>query len=149
MEFKIITDKVTEKPNSIDHLDEIREFIAKQGAEIKKLQGQISECMDIYTILDKFAFQQTKFEQDSKWDLKGAPQKLSKIIDEQSQVLEKQKVEMTKDMEREQEEFEDSIDGLLSTVNDFYTKNDEKRYAEISADVENYMKKIMEQKATA
>jgi len=148
-EFKIITDKVTEKPTSIDHLDEIREFIAKQGSEIKKLQGQIAECMEIYTILDGFAFQLTKYEQDSKWELKGAPQRLSKIIEEQSQVLEKQKDIMTKDMEREQEEFEDGIEGILGTVNDFHTKNELKRYAEHAADAENYMNKIIQLKAQA
>ena len=52
--------------------------------------------MAIYKILEEFNFQFTNTEQNQKWDLFGAPQKLVKVIEAQSVILDKEKDRMTK-----------------------------------------------------
>jgi hypothetical protein len=53
---------VTEPPENIDQLDQIKNFIAECGVKIKKKQNEIHECMEIYKILDEFNFQFTNVE---------------------------------------------------------------------------------------
>ena len=72
-EFREITKRVTEPPENIDQLDQIKNFINECGVKIKKKQNEIYECMEIYKILDEFNFQFTNTEQNAKWDLFGAP----------------------------------------------------------------------------
>lgn len=141
-EFKEITRKVTEPPENIDQLDQIKNFIAECGVKIKKKQNEIHECMEIYKILDEFNFQFTNVEQNAKWDLFGAPQRLVKVIESQSLILDKEKDRMTKQMEMEQEAFEEELDGLISTVGDFHKNNKMDKYIEIAKEVESYDNKI-------
>lgn len=59
------------------------------------------------------------------------------MIEQQSQVLEKQKEQFVKAMETEQEEFEETLDNLAITVGGFYAFDDLNRYEEIAVDVES------------
>jgi dynein heavy chain len=49
---------------------------------------------------------------------------------------------MTKQMEMEQEAFEEELDGLISTVGDFHKNNKMDKYIEIAKEVESYDNKI-------
>lgn len=49
---------------------------------------------------------------------------------------------MTKQMEQEQEAFEEELDGLISTVGDFHKNNKMEKYMEIAKEVESYDNKI-------
>jgi hypothetical protein len=49
---------------------------------------------------------------------------------------------MIKKMEQDQEEFEESLESLISTVASFYTYNDEKKYLEYAVTCRNVMAKI-------
>lgn len=98
--------------------------------------------MAIYDILEEFKHEFSKGELDNKWELFGAPQKLTKIIEATSSGLEKTKENMKKQMEAEQEAFEEEVDGLIQTVGEFYTKNKIEKYADIAKEVESYDAKI-------
>lgn len=114
--FREMTNKVMNPPKDIDELNDIKNFINSLGVGIKKKQAEIEECMNIYKILEEFNYQFTNVEQNAKWELFGAPQRLVKCIEATSQHLDKEKERMIKQMEAEQEQFEDDISGLTQTV---------------------------------
>jgi hypothetical protein len=58
-------------------------------------------------------------------------------IEMQTQVLEKQKEAFIKEMEQEQEEFEETLDSLAITVGGFASYDDVNKYEEIAVAVES------------
>lgn len=72
----------------------------------------------------------------------GAPQKLVKVIEQQATFLEKEKERMTKQMEVDQEEFEEAIGGMQSTVAAYFEKSNESKYLDYFDEVDSYDKKI-------
>ena len=142
LDFREFTQKVTMQPRDIDHLNEIKNDIDACGVLIKKKKAEIDDCMAIYKILEEFHYQFTKGEQDAKWDLFGAPQRLVKVIEAQSNILEKEKERMTKQMEVDQEEFEEAIGGMQSTVVAYWEKNNVSKFMEYFEEVDSYDKKI-------
>lgn len=57
-------------------------------------------------------------------------------------MLEKQKEAFIKDMEQEQEEFEETLDSLAITVGGFATYDDIQKYDEIAVNVESVNARI-------
>jgi hypothetical protein len=120
------------------------EYIKKIGIEIEKRKIEIDECMRTYDICSEFNHEFTSGENDDKWRLFGAPQRIMETIEQQTQVLEKQKENFIKEMEQEQEEFEESLDALGHTVDGFATYDDLNKYAEIAENVESVNERLQE-----
>jgi dynein heavy chain len=120
------------------------EYVKKIGIEIEKRKIEIDECMRTYDICSEFNHEFTSGENDDKWRLFGAPQRIMETIEQQTQVLEKQKENFIKEMEQEQEEFEESLDALGHTVEGFATYDDLTKYAEIAENVESVNERLQE-----
>ena len=119
--FGEINETIMKQPNSIEELTEIKKFISEIGVKIEKLKRDIDGCMGVYGILDDFEYEFSSSEQNSKWELYGAPKKVVELIEKQAAVLEKTKERFIKEMLQEQEEFEDTLDHLQITVGGFHT----------------------------
>jgi len=65
-----------------------------------------------YDICAEFDYELTGGENDDKWNLYGAPQRVMETIEHQVAILEKQKESFIKEMEQEQEEFDEGLDAL-------------------------------------
>jgi len=57
--------------------------------------------MRTYDICSEFHHEFTNAENDDKWKLFGAPQRIMETIENQTQILEKQKESFIKEMEQE------------------------------------------------
>lgn len=68
--------------------------------------------MVTYNILDEFEVELASQQLTAKWQLFGAPQAMAKTMETQMQALDKQKEQMIKNMELEQEEFEETLENL-------------------------------------
>lgn len=75
--------------------------------------------MKTYGILDEFNVELTGLEFTNKWELFKAPKNVQKVIEVQNEVLNKLKEQMLKQMELEQEEFEETVDNLESMIGGF------------------------------
>jgi len=84
--------------------------------EIAKQKIEIEKCMGYYKICDEFQYEFTGSEQGEKWKMFGFPQDTAKMIETKNAELDKIKEAMTKKMEADQEEFDDAVEGLISTV---------------------------------
>ena len=98
--------------------------------------------MDVYAVLDEFNYEFSNSDQDAKWYLFGAPQRVVAIIETQSQILEKQKEQFIKKMEEEQIEFEETLDNLTLTVGGFNQYDNLDKYEEIAINVESINQRI-------
>lgn len=97
--FRMKEDAILKVPKTIDELTEIKTMIQEGGAEIEKLRTDIDDCMDYYKILDDFTFELSSSDQNAKWELYGAPQRIIQVMQTQSAVLDKLKEQMIKEME--------------------------------------------------
>lgn len=137
-------DKIMKTPETIEDLTNTKQFIADQGVEIEKKKKEIDEIMDHYAILDEFNYDLSYTDQQEKWHLFGCPQRLVGIMESQSQVLEKLKEQMIKDMEFEQEEFLENITNLEQTILEFEKNDRLDKYNDIAASVDEVDKKIQD-----
>lgn len=136
-QFAKIQDKILTQPKNIEELTEIKKYISDIGIVIEKLKIEIDGCMRIYDICNEFNYEFSGGENDNKWSLYGSPVKIMETIETQTQVLEKQKEAFIKEMEQEQEEFEETLDSLAITVAGFASYDDINKYDEIAVAVES------------
>ena len=140
--FRFMEDKIMKTPETIEDLTNTKNFINDQGVEIEKKKKEIDEIMQTYAILDEFNYDMNYTDQQEKWHLFGCPQRLVGIMESQTLVLEKLKEQMIKDMEFEQEEFEENIANLEQTILEFEKNKNINKYADIAASVDEVDKKI-------
>jgi dynein heavy chain len=142
--FAEIETQIRKVPKNIEELTETKKYVSEIGIVIEKLKKEIDECMGTYQICEEFNYEFSSTENDNKWKLYGAPLGIIETIQNQSAVLEKQRENFIKQMEEEQAEFEETLDGLLITVEGFGTFNDITKYMEIAENVESVNDRLAE-----
>jgi hypothetical protein len=143
-QFDQIIERIQQPPEGIDDLTETKKYISEIGVVIQKLQIDIDGCMRMYDIANEFNHEFTNGENDDKWHLYGAPQRVLAVIEEQVAILEKQKEQFLKDMELEQEEFMENLTSLATTVEGFATYDDMNKYLENADAVESINQRLQE-----
>jgi len=142
--FGQIKERILKKPKSIEDLTDTKKFINEVGVKIEQMKKDIDSCMETYGILDDFKYEFSGAEQQSKWELYGAPQSVVKLMEQQNLALEKMKEQMIKDMEKEQDEFEETLDNLKLTVDGFNNYNKIEKFEEVAEIVDNLDTKIQQ-----
>ena len=142
--FRMMEDRINKPPKTIEELTDTKNYINDCGAEIEKRKKEIDECMDTYKILEEFEFELSTTDSNAKWELFGAPQRLSGIMESQSLALDKLKEQMIKEMELEQEEFLEHINNLELTVNGFDSNKILAKYEDVAKAVDNIDQKMQE-----
>jgi len=142
--FAEITERIRREPKNIEELTETKKYISEIGVQIEKLRKEIDGCMRTYDIASEFHHEFSSGENDDKWTLFGAPQRVRETIEAQSVVLEKAREAFIKAMEQEQEEFEETLDSLAGTVGGFAAYDDLAKYEEIAENVESVNERLQE-----
>jgi len=143
-QFDEINERIQRPPKDIMELTDTKKYISEIGIKIEKLKIEIDTCMHCYDICEEFNYEFTNSQNDDKWALYGAPLKIMETIEAQTQILEKAKENMIKEMEQEQEEFEETLDSLGLTVGGFHVYDDLTKYGEIAANVESVNDRLQE-----
>ena len=130
-------EKIKKPPTTIDELTDLKNFIKDCGPDIEKKKKEIDDCMKIYKILDEFNFEMGPVDLNAKWELYGAPQRIVKLMEGRTTELEKLKEQMIKEMETEQEDFEEMLDNLELTVGGFDSNKRLDKYMDIASEVDN------------
>jgi dynein heavy chain len=140
--FGEITDRIRREPKNIEELTDTRKYISDVGIEIEKLKREIEACMRTYDIAGEFHHEFSAGENEDKWQMFGAPQKVLEAIEAQSQILEKTKEAFIRAMEQEQEEFEETMEQLAQTVDAFASYDDLNKYQENAQYVESVSERL-------
>ena len=100
--------------------------------------------MKVYEILDEFEVELTGVEFNNKWEMFKAPKNIQQVIETQNEVLNKLKDQMLKQMELEQEEFEETLDNLEMMIGSFNLYDKLDKYEEYATMVDNVDAKLTE-----
>lgn len=100
--------------------------------------------MRTYDIATEFQHEFSNQENDFKWHLYGSPQRVMQVIEEQVQTLEKEKERFLKEMELEQEEFQENLTNLAGTVEGFASYDKMEKYLENAEAVESINQRLQE-----
>ena len=87
--FDEINEMIQKPPKCIEDVHNTTDYSKKIGVDIEARKKEIAECMRTYDICSEFNHEFTGGENDDKWKLFGAPQRIMETIELQTQVLEK------------------------------------------------------------
>jgi dynein heavy chain, axonemal len=144
-EFVKIMDRLAIKPETIEEIAELEEYLQSLNMTMNTLNGIIKEMSDYYGLLDKYKFK-VEYEQNSaKWMAMGGPARILQRCDEvveQNQAIRKQ---FHEDMLDEQHAFMRVLGHLDTEVKALASFVDLKDVQEIA----NRVKDLEEQLTTA
>lgn len=144
LKFEEMEAKIRKTPQTIEELTDIKDFMAALPIEIQKDKVEISDCMEIYDLLEDFQHEFGNSELDAKWDLFAMPKKLMETIQAQTSTLEKQKESFLKEMAQEQEEFLEMLEGIELTVGQFSNYDDINKFEDAFVDVQSVNARLKE-----
>ncbi|GJQ83086.1 DNAH1, partial [Trypoxylus dichotomus] len=86
-EYKSVVIKLNEKPNSIEHIYDIRDWMETIPMTVKSLEEQAKRYLLEYEILDYFWYSLPDEDFENKWEVIGWPHKISQQIDAANEYL--------------------------------------------------------------
>lgn len=148
-EFKKIVKNLMKKPENIEQLTELQEYMNGLTATMATLQGLIQDMMSYYNVLDRYKH---KIDADSshfKWTVFGYPariqQKCSEVADANALVNRRFKEEMS----GEQSLFRKTLANLEEEVNELSTLKDISDVTNIAAKIKEVESKLVAAQAKA
>ena len=73
--------KLKEKPQDIEKLTDIKEYITNMPMEMEKMKLEMGKCFDTFKILESFNYRFSKDELDKRWIIFGSPKELTELVD--------------------------------------------------------------------
>ena len=135
--FEEMYAKIERKPDDIEDLTSIKEYMEKCGNEIEKLNVEIKECMKTYEILDSFMYKFDDEDTKKKHNFQKAPKMTFELIERQTLYLEKEKEKLINQMYGDQNNFKAEVTQLETTISTLSQYNDINQHQEVSEIVRN------------
>ncbi|XP_072845880.2 dynein axonemal heavy chain 1 isoform X2 [Pogona vitticeps] len=147
--FKAISRKIYEKPNSIEELAELREWMKGIPEKLKVQEELISKVMEDYEIMEEFLYNLTQDDFNDKWAASNWPWKLSTQMDliRQQHVEDEERFRKIQFMD--QNNFLERLDGLQLAVAGFSAHADISRAHEIANEARRIRKQLKESQQMA
>ncbi|XP_053075250.1 dynein axonemal heavy chain 1 isoform X4 [Acinonyx jubatus] len=141
-EFRSISRKIYEKPNSIEELAELREWMKGIPEKLVGLEERIVKVMDNYQVMDEFLYNLSTEDFNDKWAASNWP---SKILG-QIEVVQQQHIEDEEKFRKiqimDQNNFQEKLEGLQLVVAGFTTHVEIARAHEIANEVRRVKKQL-------
>uniref|UniRef100_A0A6I8PKH9 Dynein axonemal heavy chain 1 n=1 Tax=Ornithorhynchus anatinus TaxID=9258 RepID=A0A6I8PKH9_ORNAN len=148
-EFRTISRKVYEKPNSIEELSEIRDWMKGNPERLHFLEERIARVMADYDVLEEFFYNLSTEEFNEKWTASYWPSKIYTQIG----LVQQQHLEDEKKFHRiqvmDQNNFQEKLDTLQLLVAGFSIHTDISRAHELANDVRRVRKQLKESQQQA
>ncbi|MBZ3886078.1 Dynein heavy chain 1, axonemal [Sciurus carolinensis] len=141
-EFRAISRKIYEKPNSIEELAELREWMKGIPETQVGLEERIVKVMDDYQVMDEFFYNLSTEDFNDKWAASNWP---SKILG-QLEMVRQQHIEDEEKFHRiqimDQNNFQEKLEGLQLVVAGFSIHVEIARAHEIANEVRRVKKQL-------
>ncbi|XP_075039903.1 dynein axonemal heavy chain 1 [Mixophyes fleayi] len=148
-QFRVISRKLYEKPNSVEELTELREWIKGIPEQVKTLEEQIAKVTGDYEVMDEFFFSLSQENFNTKWAIMAWPHKVLTTMETiQEQHLEDEE-RFRKIQVMDQNNFLERLDSLQMVVAGFSTHVDISRAHEIANEVRRVHKQLKESQQLA
>ncbi|XP_008570797.1 PREDICTED: dynein heavy chain 1, axonemal [Galeopterus variegatus] len=141
-EFRSISRKIYEKPNSIEELAELREWMKGIPEKLVGLEERIVKVMDNYQVMDEFLYNLTTDDFNDKWAASNWPSKILGQIEMVRQQHVEDEEKFRKIQVMDQNNFQEKLEGLQLVVAGFSTHVDITRAHEIANEVRRVKKQL-------
>ncbi|XP_004631750.1 dynein heavy chain 1, axonemal [Octodon degus] len=143
-EFRSISRKIYEKPNSIEELAELRDWMKSIPEKLVGLEERIVKVMDDYQVMDEFFYNLSSDDFNDKWAASFWPSKiLGQIEIVRHQHLEDEE-KFRKIQLMDQNNFQEKLEGLQLVVAGFSVHVEIARAHEIANEVRRVKKQLKE-----
>ncbi|XP_038627172.1 dynein heavy chain 1, axonemal [Tachyglossus aculeatus] len=148
-EFRSISRKIYEKPNSIEELSELRDWMKSNSERLHFLEDRIARVMGDYEVLEEFFYNLPTEEFNEKWTASYWPLKIYTQIN----LVQKQHLEDEKKFHKiqvmDQNNFLEKLDTLQLMVAGFSIHTDIGRAHELANDARRVRKQLKESQQQA
>ncbi|XP_036594745.1 dynein heavy chain 1, axonemal [Trichosurus vulpecula] len=143
-EFRFISRKIYEKPNSIEELAELREWMKGIPEMLMGLEERIVKVMDDYQVMDDFFYNLTTDDFNDKWAASNWPHKILGQIDLIREIHQEDEEKFHKIQLMDQNNFLEKLDSLQLVVAGFSIHTEIARAHEIANEVRRVKKQLKE-----
>ncbi|XP_058416307.1 dynein axonemal heavy chain 1 isoform X1 [Diceros bicornis minor] len=141
-EFRSISRKIYEKPNSIEELAELREWMKGIPEKLVGLQERIVKVMDDYQVMDEFFYNLSTDDFNDKWAASSWPSKILGQMEMVRQQHLEDEEKFLKIQTMDQSNFQEKLEGLQLVVAGFSTHVEIARAHEIANEVRRVKKQL-------
>ncbi|XP_054451580.1 dynein axonemal heavy chain 1 [Pteronotus mesoamericanus] len=141
-EFRSISRKIYEKPNSIEELAELREWMKGIPEKLVGLEERIVKVMDDYQIMDEFLYNLSTDDFNDKWAANNWPLKILGQIEMVRQQHMEDEEKFHKIQVMDQNNFQEKLEGLQLVIAGFSTHVEIGRAHEIANEVRRVKKQL-------
>eukprot|EP00118_Oscarella_pearsei_P012540 m.93002 g.93002 ORF g.93002 m.93002 type:complete len:4173 (+) comp36767_c0_seq9:102-12620(+) len=143
-EFREMSEKLFDKPNSMEDLVEQREFMKTIPDILKKFQEKADKANVDYDLIEEFYYNLSQEDFNARWTMIGWPRKLEGQMEMVHGMLDKDEERFRKNQFNDQNSFEDRLDSLQMAVAGFSAHVDIKKAAEVSVEARRIVKQLKE-----
>ncbi|KAH0630033.1 hypothetical protein JD844_012597 [Phrynosoma platyrhinos] len=147
--FKAISRKIYEKPNSIEELAELREWMKGIPEKQKAQEELISKVMEEYEIMEEFLYNLTQDDFNDKWAASNWPLRITTQIEQIRQQHMEDEERFRKIQLMDQTNFLERLDGLQLAVAGFSAHSDINRAHEIANEARRVRKQLKDSQQMA
>ncbi|CAH8652543.1 unnamed protein product [Schistosoma rodhaini] len=143
-ELKSIAMKLYEKPNSIEELTDLREWISTVPDKLEERQEYIDKAVSDYELIDLFFYNLSADDFNAKWTTIGWPHKIRQIIIQVEKNLEEDEERFKKLQISESAAFADKIDTLTMMVSSMASYSEIGKAQEVANEVRRVYKQLLD-----
>ncbi|XP_043932324.1 dynein axonemal heavy chain 1 [Protopterus annectens] len=148
-EYKAISRKLYEKPNSIEELTEQREWMKGIPQHLKTHEETVNKALLDYDLIDEFFYSLSQEDFNAKWSAVAWPHKIEKQMEACAVQHEEDEERFHKIQLIDQNNFQDRLETLQLVVAGFSAHTDISRAHEIANEVRRVRKQLKESQQLA
>ncbi|XP_073447685.1 dynein axonemal heavy chain 1 [Aquarana catesbeiana] len=148
-QFRTISRSLYEKPNSVEELTELREWMKGVPEQIKTLEEQIGKVIADYEVIDEFLFSLSQEDFSTKWAIIAWPHKIMTTMETVREQHLEDEERFRKIQVMDQNNFLERQDSLQMVVAGFSTHTDITRAHEIANEVRRVHKQLKDSQQLA
>ncbi|XP_070580015.1 dynein axonemal heavy chain 1-like isoform X2 [Ptychodera flava] len=143
-EFKYISRRLFEKPNCIEDLSEMKQWMEGIPDKLKEHQEIIDKAMSDYELIEEFYYNLSSDDFSAKWTAVGWPHKIDIQMEQVYNQLEEDQERFMKIQITDQNNFQDRLDTLQMVVAGFAAHTDINKAHEVANEVRRVNKQLKE-----
>eukprot|EP00937_MAST-01D_sp_MAST-1D-sp2_P005910 g5910.t1 len=142
--FEGIEKQLSTEPKDIEQLVDLKEYMDTVPARVTELQMQIEQSCDNFDLLDGLKHQLEPAEFHARWTMFAWPKTTADKMIDVADMLEEEKKDYAKEMEGEQEAFEEKLKDIEGEVAGLFSFSDMKKVAQVHPKIMQLQKDINE-----
>lgn len=143
-EYTLLMHKLNEKPNSIEHIFEIKDWMETIPLTVRNLEEATKRLLLEYEVLDAFWYALDQEDFENKWEAIGWPHRISLQIEKTNEFLAEETDKFLKIQLNDELTLADRIEVLTVQVAQMSAKRDFTMTHEIAIDIRRMWKTMKE-----